>query len=159
MDVGAELGDAAAVAVVDDAPVEVRDEGEVGACDVTVGEVIRVAVTVALGAVGGLTEEELPVRHDGEDGDFYGETRTENAAGDVAGEVTADVGGEIERAEVAEAVVETEGAGGIPTRALEATFFGASGAVDGEFGLSVKKSGDETEQEEGEDEENSAAHA
>ena len=146
MDVCSELGDAAAVAVVNDAPVEVGDEGEVDAGDDAVGEVVRVSVAVALCAVGGLSEEELAVGHGGEDGNFYGEARAEDAAVDVSGEVTADVGGEVEGAEVAEAVVEAEGAGGVPAGVLEAAFFGPAGAVDGEFGLGVEGGGGETDE-------------
>jgi hypothetical protein len=156
VDVGAELSDAAAVAIVDDAPVEVGDEGEVGAGDDAVGEVVRVSVAVAPGAVGGFAEEEFSVGHDGEDGNFYSEARAEDAAVDVAGEVAADIDGEVERGEVAEAVVEAEGAGGVPAGVLEAAFFGAAGAIDGELGLGVEGGGGEAEQENGED---SAVHA
>jgi hypothetical protein len=160
VDVCAELSNAAAVAVIDDAPVEVGDEGEVNAGDPAVGEVVRVSGTVTLRAVGGFAEEELAVGHGGEDGNFYGEARAEDTAVDVSGEVATDVGGEIEGAEVAEAVVEAEGAGGVPAGVLEAAFFGAAGAVDGEFGLGMEGGGGgETEHEEGEGEENSAAHA
>ena len=42
---------------------------------------------------------------------------------------------------------------------LEAAFFGAAGAVDGEFGLGVKRGGVKTEQEQGKDPKDSAAHA
>jgi len=115
-------------------------------------------VAVALGAVGRFAEEEFAVGHDGEDGNFYGEARSEDAAVDVVGEVAADVGGEIEGAEVAEAAVEAEGAGGVPAGVLKAAFFGAAGAVDGEFGLGVE-GGCEAEQEKGEGPEDSAVHA
>jgi hypothetical protein len=154
----AELGDAAAVAVVDDAPVEVGDESEIDAGDPAIGEVVRVPGAVTLRAIRGFAEEEFAVGHDGEYRNFYSETRAENAAVDVSGEVAADVGGEIEGTEVSKAVIEAEGAGGVPTGVLKAASFRSPGAVDGEFGLGVKGGGGEAEQEEGEDPESSAAH-
>lgn len=160
MNAGVELGDTAAVAVVDNSPVEVWDKGEVDADDGAVGEVVRVAVAVALGAVGGFSEEEFAVGPSGDDGNFYSEAWAQDAAVYVAGEVAAYVSGEIEGAEVAEAVVETEDAGGVPAGMLKATFFGAAGAIDGEFGLCVEVRGNEAEQEDGNKGQNdSAVHA
>ena len=77
--------------------------GEVDADDAAVGEVAGVADAVATAAVGGSSEEEFAVGSDGEDGNFYGEARAQDAAVDVAGEIAANVSGEIERAEVAKA--------------------------------------------------------
>ena len=101
--------------------------------------------------IGRDAEEEFAVRHDGEDGNFYGEARAKDAAVDVAGEVAADVDGEVDDGgEVAEAVVEAEGAGGVPGVVGKAALFRAAGAVDGELGLGAEWVGGEAEQEDGE---------
>src|SRR6266478_6977839 len=89
MDAFVELGDAAAVTEVDDAPVEVGEERDVDANDAAVGKVAGISDAVTQGAVGGPSEEEFAVGHDGYDGNLYGEARAQNAAIDVAGKVAA----------------------------------------------------------------------
>ena len=59
------LGNAAAVAEVDDAPVEVGDQREVDADDAAVGEAAGIADAVTQRAVGRPSEEEFAVGPDG----------------------------------------------------------------------------------------------
>ena len=131
VDICVELSDATAVTEVYDAPVEVGDEREVDADDAAVGEVAGIADAVTKGAVGGPSEEEFAVGPDGEDGNFYGEARAQDAAVDVFGEVAADVGGEIDGAVVAETEVEAECASGVPAGELKVALLYSSGSVDG----------------------------
>jgi hypothetical protein len=161
VDAGVELADAAAVAEVDDAPVDAGEDGGVDAADVAVGEAGGVFGAVAVGAVGGSSEEELDVGLEREDGQVQGEAGAEDGAVDVAGEIAAGVGRERERAEVGDAVVEAEGSGGGPAFVGEAAFFTADGAVDTELCLGVEGRGEEgeQEQEQGEGEDVSAIHA
>ena len=98
-----------AVAEVDDAPVDVGNDGCVEADDVAVGKVVG-----EVGGIGGDAKDKFAVRLQGQDGDFDGDTRTKEATVDVVGEIAASVRRDIERADVVEAVVEAEGSAELP---------------------------------------------
>ena len=78
------------------------------------------------------------------------ETRAEDGAVDVGGEVAAGVDREGERAEVGDAVLEAEGSGTGPAFVGEAALFAADGAVDAKLCLSVQVCGEEDKEEQGE---------
>jgi hypothetical protein len=149
----------AAVAVVGDAPVEVRKDRCVDSTDPAVVEVGGIFVSIVLGAVGGDSGEELDVGLEGEDGEMEGDAWAEEAAVDVAGKVAAGVDRDGDGAKVGKSVVEAEGSGSRPAGVVDLAFFCADGAVDCEFGLGVEGCGEEREQKDGEDEDVFAAHA
>jgi hypothetical protein len=146
------LGDAAAaVTVVGDAPVDMRENGGVDATDPTVVAAGGVFGSPGLGAVRGKATEDFEVGLEGEDGKSECDARAEEAAVHVAGEVTAGVCGDGNGTKVGQPVVKTEGSGGGPALIVDLSFFATDGSVDGELGLGVKVCGEEKDDDEGED--------
>ncbi len=121
----------AAVAVVSDAPVEVRENGGVDSADPAIVGVSGVFGAVVLLAVGGETSEDFDVGLERYERELEGDARAEEAAVDVVGEVTAGVDRDVDRAEFGDAVVEAEGSGYGPAFVVDFGFFAAYGSVDG----------------------------
>jgi hypothetical protein len=155
--VGAVGGVVDGVTEVGDTPVDVWEDCGVETDDVAVSEVV--GDWKARGdAVGGDSEDEFAVGFQGNNREFYCDARAEEAALDVAGEIAAGIDGDIEDRGVKEAIVEAEGSGSVPIIVGQAALFAAAGAVDCEPGLGVEVDGDESNEKEGEDPEDSAAH-
>jgi hypothetical protein len=94
VDVIAELGDSAAVAEVEDSPVDAGKDGGVDAADEAVGEGVGILVSVVVGAVEGWADEELDVGFDGDGWTVKSDAWTEEAAVEVRGEIGATVDGD-----------------------------------------------------------------
>jgi hypothetical protein len=149
---------AAAVAVVCDAPVEVREDGGVDPADPAVVGVNGVFCAVVLLAVGGEAAEDFYVGLEREEWELEGDARAEEAAVNVVGEVAAGVDCDVDRAEFGDAVVEAEGSGEGPAFVVDFGLFAAHGSVDSEFGLGVEGGGAEGDAEEGEGPPYSSVH-
>lgn len=150
---------AAAVTVVGDAPVDMREDGGVDAADPTVVAAGGVFGSAALGAVGGKATKDFEVGLEGEDGKSDCDARAEEAAVHIAGEVPAGVCGDGNGTKAGQTIVKTEGSGGSPALIVDLSLFATNRSVDGELGLSLYVDGVEAEQEKGEGPENSAIHA
>ena len=148
-----------AVAEVCDTPVDMGKDRGVETEDVSIGEVVGVFEAGGGSAVSRDAEDKFTVRLQRNDREFYCGSRADEATVDVAGEIAASIDGEVDGADVKQAVIEAEGPGHGPILVGESAFFAADGTVDGELGLSVAVDGVEAEQEEGEAPENSAVHA
>jgi len=81
----------AAIAVVCDAPVEVRKDGGVDSSDPAIVCVRGVLGAVVLLAVGGEAAEDFYVGFEWEERELESDARTEEAAVDVVGEIAASV--------------------------------------------------------------------
>jgi hypothetical protein len=146
------------VAEVGDTPIDVGKDCGVETDYVSIGEVVR-DWEVRGGAVGGDAEDEFAVGFEGNDREFYRDAWAEEAALDVARKIAASVDREVDGSEVVEAVVEAEGPGSVPIIVGQTTFFATAGAVNCEPGLGLKVDGEESGEKNGEDPENSTAHA
>lgn len=140
------LGDAGgAVAVVGNAPVEVREDSCVDAAYPAVVRAGGVFGSVVCAAVGGESAENLYIGFEGEERKLKGYTWAEEAAVDVVGEVSAGIDRDPDRPGLEESVVEAKGSGGGPAFVCDFGLLAAHRSVDREFGLRVEDGSESSE--------------